>query len=173
MLVKAIARLVLGWLCIAFIPSYAVDAPSAVTDPALEKRVMAIAEELRCLVCQNQTIADSHAELAIDLKNQVREMLRQGKSEQDVKQYMVERYGDFVLYRPQVKSITWLLWAGPFGLLLGGLAFLLFKLRQRNRKVEAAGDGLTEEARQRAQRLLGDANDCSAERNPSPSEKDA
>jgi len=79
-----------------------------------KKRVMAVSAELRCLVCQNQTIADSHADLAIDLKNQVREKLRQGMSEQEIVDYMVKRYGDFVLYRPLVKSTTWLLWFGPF-----------------------------------------------------------
>ena len=78
------------------------EAPPAVPDPALEKRVMALAEELRCLVCQNQTIADSHAELAIDLKNQIREKLKAGMSEEQILQFMVARYGDFVLYKPPV-----------------------------------------------------------------------
>ena len=114
-----------------------------------------LAGELRCLVCQNQTIADSHAELAVDLKNQVRDMLKQGKSEQDIKQYMVQRYGDFVLYRPPVQSTTWLLWLGPFALLLIGLGFLLFKLKQRNRQVAAANQNMDEASRKRAEGLLG------------------
>lgn len=102
----------------------------AATDPTLEKHVTRLAEELRCLVCQNQTIADSQADLAIDLKNQVREKLAQGLSDKEVIEFMVQRYGDFVLYRPPVKSATWLLWFGPFLLLLFGLIFLIIKLRQ-------------------------------------------
>jgi cytochrome c-type biogenesis protein CcmH len=100
-------------------------------DAVLEKRVMEVAGELRCLVCQNQTIADSHAQLAVDLKNQVREKLRQGMTEQQIVDFMVARYGDFVLYRPQVKSVTWILWFGPFILLALALGALAIKLRQR------------------------------------------
>jgi cytochrome c-type biogenesis protein CcmH len=102
-----------------------------VNNPELEKRVTALTQELRCLVCQNQTIADSHADLAIDLKNQVRNMLAQGMSEQTVIDFMVQRYGDFVLYRPPMKNTTLLLWFGPFAMLLGGLALLAWKLRRR------------------------------------------
>lgn len=108
------------------------EATPASADPVLEARVQAISEELRCLVCQNQTIADSHADLAIDLKNQVREMLKQGKSNQQVVDFMVERYGDFVLYRPPVKNTTWLLWFGPFLLFAVGLGVLFLKLRRRS-----------------------------------------
>src|SRR5688500_13832139 len=86
------------------------EAAAVTEDPALEKRVTALAEELRCLVCQNQSLADSNADLAIDLKNQVREKLKQGMSEKQIVAYMVERYGDFVLYRPPVKASTFLLW---------------------------------------------------------------
>jgi cytochrome c-type biogenesis protein CcmH len=134
---------------------FAADAPSASADPLLEKRVMQISEELRCLVCQNQTIADSHAELAVDLRNQVREMLKRGMSEQDIKSYMVQRYGDFVLYRPPVKGNTWVLWGGPFVLLLGGLGFLFVKLRQRGRKVDVADRTMDNESVRKAERLLG------------------
>ena len=108
----------------------AADAPVP-TDAALEKRVVKLSEELRCLVCQNQTIADSHADLAVDLKNQVREQLRQGKNEDDVIKYMVERYGDFVLYRPPVKGTTAFLWFGPLLLVLAGFAGLFLYLRKR------------------------------------------
>lgn len=118
-------------------------------NPELEKRVQAVAEELRCLVCQNQTIADSHADLAIDLKNQVREMLAQGKSNKEVTDYMVQRYGDFVLYRPPVKTTTWLLWFGPFLLLIGGIGFLMLKLKNR-----PAVDELPLAQMQRAAKLL-------------------
>jgi len=109
------------------------DAPPAVEDPALEKRMQAIAIELRCLVCQNQTIADSNADLAVDLRNQVREMLRQGKTDREIIDYMTARYGDFVLYRPPIKSSTALLWFGPALLLVGGVAVLLVVLRRRSR----------------------------------------
>lgn len=109
------------------------EARPVAADPVLEARVQALSEELRCLVCQNQTLADSHAELAIDLKNQVREMLQKGLSDKEVIDYMVTRYGDFVLYRPPVKGTTWLLWFGPFVLLAGGLGVLFVKIRQRRR----------------------------------------
>ena len=116
---------------------------------------MALSGELRCLVCQNQTIADSNAELAIDLKNQVREKLGQGMSDKDVIDYMVQRYGDFVLYRPPVKTITWLLWFGPFLLLVGGIFILLLKLSRRRIQLDA----LPESEMQRAAQLLRPATD--------------
>jgi cytochrome c-type biogenesis protein CcmH len=114
------------------LPAAAGEAAPAATDVALEKRVMALSEELRCLVCQNQTIADSHAPLAVDLKNQVREKLASGMSERDIIDYMVARYGDFVLYRPPVKITTLMLWFGPPLLLLSGLwLFVRTVLRRR------------------------------------------
>jgi cytochrome c-type biogenesis protein CcmH len=120
--------LLAAWLMAA---AQAADAPSAAADPALEARVHQIAVELRCLVCQNQTIADSNAPLALDLRNQVREMVRRGDSEQQIIDYMTARYGDFVLYRPPVKSTTALLWYGPFVLLVVGLAMFVLVLRRR------------------------------------------
>jgi len=122
-------------------PLAAQQAAPAADDPALERRVTALAEELRCLVCQNQTLADSHAELAIDLKNRIREQLRAGKSGQDVLDFMVARYGDFVLYRPPLRATTALLWAGPFILLalgLGGLALFLRRKKREANEEEAA-----------------------------------
>ena len=110
------------------------EAAPAAADPLLEARMQAIAIELRCLVCQNQTIADSNAELAVDLRQQVREMLRQGKSNREIIDYMTARYGDFVLYRPPVKGTTMLLWFGPAVLLVGGIAILWLVLRQRSRR---------------------------------------
>jgi len=107
------------------------EAQPVAANPELEERVMLLAGELRCLVCQNQTIADSHADLAIDLKNQVREKLASGMSNEAVIDYMVQRYGDFVLYRPRLKPMTWLLWFGPFLLLFGGLGALIWKLKNR------------------------------------------
>ena len=119
-------------LLLLLLPSaHAGEAVPTSDDAVLEKRVMEVSGELRCLVCQNQTIADSHAELAIDLRNQVREKLKQGMSEQQIVDFMVTRYGDFVLYRPQVKSATWILWFGPFILLVLALGVLAVKLRQR------------------------------------------
>jgi len=109
------------------------EAAPAATDPVLEARVMRIAIELRCLVCQNQTIADSHADLAVDLRRQVREMLQQGQSEQQILDFMTARYGDFVLYRPPVKSTTLLLWYGPATMAVLGIVILLWVLRRRSR----------------------------------------
>jgi cytochrome c-type biogenesis protein CcmH len=109
------------------------EAAPAAADPELEARMVRITAELRCLVCQNQTIADSHAGLAIDLKNQVREMLRRGDSDQQIIAFMTERYGDFVLYRPPLKKTTALLWFGPAILLVGGLLILFLVLRRRSR----------------------------------------
>jgi cytochrome c-type biogenesis protein CcmH len=125
-------------LCAALAPAAAQTA-----DPALDRRVERVTAELRCLVCQNQTIADSHAELALMLKRQVRDMLAHGASDQQAVDFMVQRYGDFVLYRPPVKAATWLLWFGPFGLLLGGLALLFARLRARLR--EPDDDAFNEE----------------------------
>ncbi|MBW8468118.1 MAG: cytochrome c-type biogenesis protein CcmH [Thiobacillus sp.] len=109
------------------------EAAPAAADPELEARMVRITAELRCLVCQNQTIADSNAGLAIDLKNQVREMLRRGDSDQQIIAFMTERYGDFVLYRPPLKKTTAILWFGPAILLVGGLLILFLVLRRRSR----------------------------------------
>ena len=95
------------------LPIAAKDALPEAADPALEARMVRIASELRCLVCQNQTIADSHADLAVDLRRQVRELLKQGRSDREIVDYMTARYGDFVLYRPPFKPTTVLLWLGP------------------------------------------------------------
>jgi cytochrome c-type biogenesis protein CcmH len=111
----------------------AAEAVPAASDPVLEARMLRIATELRCLVCQNQTIADSHADLAVDLRQQVREMLQKGQTDQQVLDYMTARYGDFVLYRPPVKSTTLLLWVGPGVMLVAGLVMLVLILRRRSR----------------------------------------
>lgn len=129
------------------------EATSTAPDPVLDKRVLAIAEELRCLVCQNQTIADSDAALAVDLRKQVREKLAQGMSDRDVTEFMVERYGDFVLYRPPVKTTTWLLWFGPFLFLAGGLLVLGRALKRRAHTAPTAF--LSEAERRRVATLLG------------------
>ncbi|RFP09504.1 MULTISPECIES: cytochrome c-type biogenesis protein [unclassified Duganella] len=128
--------------CLAAALSLLAQAAPSTADAALELRVQHVAEQLRCLVCQNQTIADSHAQLAMDLKKEARNQLAQGRSEQDVVEFMVQRYGDFVLYRPPFKAVTWLLWVGPFALLAAGLLALLYQLRQRGL---AEGELATEE----------------------------
>src|SRR4029078_13338836 len=138
---------------------YAGEAAPAAADAALEDRVMALATELRCLVCQNQTLADSHAPLAIDLRDQIREKLRQGESERDIVKYKVARYGDFVLYHPPSKATTVLLWSGPALLLLAGLVTLFFRLARRRTEV---GSELSAEEHARAAALLG--GDGSGER---------
>ena len=120
-------------LACAVFSAAAKNAPLTSAEPELDKRVMAVSAELRCLVCQNQTIADSNADLAIDLRNQVREMLRSGKSEREIVDYMTARYGDFVLYRPPVKGTTALLWFGPPLLMGAALVTLWLVLRRRSR----------------------------------------
>ena len=112
------------------------DAAPLAEDPAIEKRLIAISEEMRCLVCQNESLAGSRAELAQDLRREVRKLLKEGKTDAEVREFMVSRYGDFVLYRPPVKPTTWVLWAGPFVLMIFGVAILIAYLRRRNREVK-------------------------------------
>lgn len=141
-LARRLARMALAAaLAVSFAaPTIAADAAPAADNPVREARMMALAAELRCLVCQNQTIADSHADLAQDLRRQIREMLDQGKSEREIMAYMTDRYGDFVLYRPPFKASTALLWAGPALLLVGALGGLALVLRRRQRLGDDAFD---------------------------------
>ena len=125
-------------------------------DPVLEARLVAISEELRCLVCQNESLASSHAELAQDLREEVRGLMRQGKSDAEVKQFLVQRYGDFVLYRPAFKPLTYFLWVGPFVLLALGLLVLWRVLRMRRRATRSPE--LSPQDRERAEQLLKDAS---------------
>ncbi|OGA03905.1 MAG: cytochrome C biogenesis protein [Betaproteobacteria bacterium RIFCSPLOWO2_02_64_14] len=117
-------------------PVAAGEAAPAAEDPVLEKRVIELAAELRCLVCQNQSLADSNAGLAVDLRNQIRERMREGQSESQIVDFMVARYGDFVLYRPPVKGTTALLWFGPILLVAVGLVVLFVRLRRRRAVAE-------------------------------------
>ena len=128
------------------------EAVPADPNPALEKRAVALEEQLRCLVCQNQTIADSHAELAIDLKKEIREKLKAGMSEKQIKQFLVARYGDFVLYNPPIKATTVPLWFGPFALLIAAVAGLFYYIMRRRRSV--ASQPLSEAEQARVQALL-------------------
>lgn len=148
---------VLRWFCAALLVAFVVaaigkEAVPAAADPAIEQRSMRLAEELRCLVCQNQSLADSHAELALDLKQQIREQLKAGKSDQQVVDFMVERYGDFVLYRPPFKASTAVLWFGPFLLLGATVAGLFIYLRRRRSAL--APEELSAEQQARAEALL-------------------
>jgi cytochrome c-type biogenesis protein CcmH len=116
--------------------------------------MMVLAEELRCLVCQNQTLADSHADLAADLRQEIRELMKKGQSDEQIKSYLAARYGDFVFYRPPLKSVTWLLWFGPGVLLVGGLATLYLVLLRRRRL--AAAEPLSPDQEKRALELLSE-----------------
>jgi cytochrome c-type biogenesis protein CcmH len=115
--------------------SHANDAAPLVDDPVTEQRLISISEEMRCLVCQNESLAGSRSDLANDLRREIRTLIKEGKSDEQIRSFMVERYGDFVLYRPPVKPITWLLWIGPFVILLIGIGFLFSYLRRRNASV--------------------------------------
>ena len=119
-------------------------------DAALDKRVMELAAELRCLVCQNQSLAESNAGLAVDLRNQIREQLARGASEREVVDFMVARYGDFVLYRPPLKASTFFLWFGPFLLLIAGIYVLIRRIRRQR----TMNGQLSEADRLRAEQLL-------------------
>ena len=130
------------------------DAQPASSDPALEVRVLAIAEELRCLVCQNETIAASHADLAVDLRKQIRIKLQAGESKQQIVDFMVARYGEFVLYRPPLQARTLLLWLGPFVLLVLAALVLVVNVRRRRRSALESDWSDAQSARARA--LLDD-----------------
>ena len=134
------------------------EAKPMAEDPVLEAKVMAIAEELRCLVCQNETIAASHADLAVDLRKQIRQQLKQGQTQAQILDFMVQRYGDFVLYRPPVKSSTWLLWGGPFLLLGVAVVALVLTVRRRRTLVPAP---LNADDAERVRRLLAEEKSTS------------
>ena len=138
-----------------FAPSaWAGEARPLGDDPAVEERLKHLAVELRCLVCQNQTLADSNAPLAEDLRREVREMIVKNMNDKEIIDFLVSRYGDFVLYRPPLKSTTTLLWVGPFVLLVGGGIALVVALKRRGRKVADAA--ITEEEHRRVEELLSE-----------------
>lgn len=125
------------WICLLLFFAWSVavagEAAPAAEDPQVEARMLKITSELRCLVCQNQTVADSNSGLAEDLRREVRAMIKRGASDEEIRRFMTDRYGDFVLYRPPLKTTTALLWVGPGVLLVGGLAILAIVLRRRSR----------------------------------------
>ena len=128
------------------------EAQPLAADPVLEERVMKLAKELRCLVCQNETLADSRADLAEDLRGQIREQMKAGKSDKEIIAYLTDRYGKFILYNPPVDPTTYLLWFGPFLFLLAGLAFLFRYVKQRRELI--IEQPLSADERRRAETLL-------------------
>lgn len=140
---------ILGQACVA----WADTATPLAEDPVMERRLNEISEEMRCLVCQNESLAGSRSELAQDLRREIRTMIQQGKSNAEIRDFMVARYGDFVLYRPPVKSSTWLLWFGPFVMLMAAAVAMVLALRKR-RAASAGEIPLTDTERERARALL-------------------
>jgi cytochrome c-type biogenesis protein CcmH len=145
------ALLACAIVLLAPLAAIAADAVPTEMDPVKAARAVKLAEQLRCLVCQNQSIAESNAELANDLRAQIREQIAAGRSDDEIVAYMVDRYGDFVLYRPPLKATTVLLWAGPALLLVGGVVVLTRNVRRRQQTAEVA---LTDEERKHAEALL-------------------
>lgn len=139
-------------LALAPLTLSAKEAAPLAPDEVTEQRLVAISSELRCLVCQNESLSGSHAELAGDLRREIRTLIRDGKSDAEIMDFMVSRYGDFVRYRPPLKVSTWLLWFGPALLLIGGIAALLIYLRRRNTAIDDAP--LSADEQQQADRLL-------------------
>lgn len=135
-------------------PLWAGEARPLTDDPAAEARLKHLAVELRCLVCQNQTLADSNAPLAEDLRREVRDMIAKNMSDQEIIEFLTARYGDFVLYRPPLKATTTLLWVGPFVLLIVGATALVITLRRRAGKVIDVP--VTEDEHRRVEQLLAE-----------------
>ena len=134
--------------------AHADEATPLATDPALEQRLISISEEMRCLVCQNESLSGSRSELAQDLRREIRDLIKQGKTDAEIRTFMVDRYGDFILYRPPVKPTTWLLWIGPFVLMFAGIVALLMYLRRRNTQVITTS--LSDDENKRIDALLRD-----------------
>ncbi len=128
--------------------------PIIFTDPQVEKDYLQLAKELRCLVCQNQNLIDSNADLADDLRREVAKMLKQGKSKDQVTQFMVDRYGDFVLYNPPFKTQTWLLWGGPFVLMFFAIYWLLKKIKVDAKEANTDSAELSEKEKERLANIL-------------------
>ena len=148
---KCICVFLMG-LCIGL--ANAGEASPMAEDPVVEARLVHISQEIRCLVCQNESLSSSRAELADDLRREVRDLIRTNKSDQEIKDFLVSRYGDFVLYRPEVKPLTWVLWFGPFVVLLIAAIFMWVYLRQRRATVKP--HVLSDAERARVEQLLKD-----------------
>ncbi len=155
---KTVASWVLVWMLVG-VSAWAGEAAPLAEDPVVEQRMLTISEELRCLVCQNESLAASRADLAQDLRRELRGLIKAGKSDQEIMDFMVNRYGDFVRYRPAFKPLTLLLWLGPFVLLLGaGYGLVRFVRSHRG----DAAPVLDEAQRTRAQALLNDSESSSS-----------
>lgn len=140
-------------LLLLFVPAtVARDAQPLGDDPAVEARLNKLSKELRCLVCRNESLADSPAGLADDLRREIREQIKAGKSDQEIIAFLQARYGEYILYRPRVTPMTYLLWFGPFVLLLAGLAVLFYYIKQRRDSISE--QPLTADDRRRAEELL-------------------
>jgi len=158
---KTLRAIVFGWLCLQLAPALAGTEMFDFSGNVEEQRYMALISQLRCLVCQNQSLADSDAELAHDLRVEVYEHMQQGKSDEEVVDFLVSRYGDFVLYNPPVKPSTYLLWYGPFVLLALGLILLVRNIRQRTRQAQ---ESFSQEEQARIEALLGKRSEGESER---------
>jgi cytochrome c-type biogenesis protein CcmH len=147
-------RFFLSLVLLASLPGFSLakEAQPMSADPVLEERVMKLSKELRCLVCQNETLADSRADLAEDLRNQIREQMKAGKSDKEIIAYLTTRYGKFILYNPPIDPTTYFLWFGPFILLLAGL-FILFRYVKQRREL-IVEQPLSADDRLRAEALL-------------------
>jgi cytochrome c-type biogenesis protein CcmH len=151
-MLKKLVHLLATCLLVGSLNVVAQEARPMQDNAAVEVQVQRLASQLRCLVCQNQTLADSHAELAQDLVQEIREMAAKGMTDKEIIDYLVARYGDFVRYRPPLKASTVLLWLGPFALLLAGGFGLFIQLRRRQAMVVDAP--LTEEEARKVSELL-------------------
>lgn len=147
------------WLLLLVFPALvaAKTATDLAEDPVVEQRLIRIAEELRCLVCQNESLAGSRAELANDLRREVRSLIKSGRSDDEIKAFLVSRYGDFVLYRPPLKPLTWLLWFGPAVLLFMALGVLFTVVRRSRRSSQEAP--ISQQRKAQAQALLNESSD--------------
>ncbi|MEY3223992.1 MAG: hypothetical protein RL565_182 [Pseudomonadota bacterium] len=163
MILKKFLLLILSTIVLSCAINFASakDAAPLADDPVTEQRLIAISEEMRCLVCQNESLAGSRSDLANDLRREIRVLIVEGKTDEQIRNFMVERYGDFVLYRPPVKPITWLLWIGPFIILLAGIIGLMIYLRRRNQSVPSTT--LSAEDNRRIDALLQDTKSSSTE----------
>ena len=150
--------MIMNWIVLVIMflsgPVWAGEARPLADDPAAEARLKHLTVELRCLVCQNQTLADSNAPLAEDLRREVREMIAKNMSDKEIIEFLVSRYGDFVLYRPPLKATTTLLWVGPFVLMIVGATALVITLRRRAGKVVDVP--VTEDEHRRVEQLLAE-----------------
>jgi cytochrome c-type biogenesis protein CcmH len=152
--------IVMIWALLCAANAIAGEAKPLAEDEAVEQRMITITQDLRCLVCQNESLAGSRADLAEDLRREVREQIRAGKTDQEIRDYLVGRYGNFVLYRPPLEASTILLWGGPFVLLLIGAGGLLIYVRRRARQDDAPLDAAQ---RKQAEKLLADVSSKDAQ----------